>query len=384
MRISIAGMTVALLSVGLASSSLAQEETLAFHAYDPPSTLVVPENPVARARYPFVDVHNHQFGMPDQDLNELIRDMDRLNMAVMVNLSGRGFRRLELAEGKISFDLREGDYLTRSVANVASNAPGRFLVFTNIRLQGIDEPEWAERTLVQLEIDVGNGAQGLKIYKNLGLTEKDSQGVRIPVDDPRLAPVWAKCGELGIPVLIHTGEPASFWHPKDGNNERLLELMEKPDRYRDPALFPSWEDLMAEQHRMFRNHPDTVFINAHLGWLGNDLARLGKLLDELPNLYTEIGAVLAELGRQPRYARQWLIDYQDRVLFGKDSWKPEEYPVYFRVLETADDYFDYYRRRHAFWKIYGLDLPDEVLKKIYFQNALRVLPGVDASLFPNQ
>ena len=378
-------LTIATLLLAVCALTVrAQEEVPAFHEYDPPSTLVVPEHPVAHARYPFVDVHNHQFGMPDQDLNELIRDMDRLNMAVMVNLSGRGFRRLELAEGKISFDLREGDYLTRSVANVASNAPGRFLVFTNIRLQGIDEPEWAERTLVQLEIDVGNGAQGLKIYKNLGLTEKDSQGVRIPVDDPRLAPVWAKCGELGIPVLIHTGEPASFWHPKDGNNERLLELMEKPDRYRDPALFPSWEDLMAEQHRMFRNHPDTVFINAHLGWLGNDLARLGKLLDELPNLYTEIGAVLAELGRQPRYARQWLIDYQDRVLFGKDSWKPEEYPVYFRVLETADDYFDYYRRRHAFWKIYGLDLPDEVLKKIYFQNALRVLPGVDASLFPNQ
>ena len=382
MRFSIPRITAVLLSVALASSSLAQEEIPAFHEYDPPSTLVIPKNPVTRAKYPFVDVHNHQFSMPDQDLNELTREMDELNMAVMVNLSGRGFRRLEVAEGKISFDLQEGDYLTRSVANVASNAPGRFLVFTNIRIRGVDEPDWTERTLKQLEIDVGNGAQGLKIYKNLGLTEKDSQDERIPVDDPRLDPVWAKCAELGIPVLIHTGEPASFWHPKDGNNERLLELMEKPERYRDPALFPSWEDLMAEQHRMFRDHPDTVFINAHLGWLGNDLARLGELLDELPNVYTEIGAVLAELGRQPRYARQWLIEYQDRVLFGKDSWKPEEYPVYFRVLETADDYFDYYRRRHAFWKIYGLDLPDEVLKKIYFQNALRLLPGLDASRFP--
>ena len=158
--------------------------------------------------------------------------------------------------------------------------------------------------------------------------------------------------------------------------------MEKPERYRDPAIFPAWEDLMAEQHRMFRQHPQTTFINAHLGWLGNDLARLGDLLDELPNVYTEIGAVLAELGRQPRFARDWLIRYQDRVLFGKDSWRPEEYPVYFRVLETADDYFDYYRRRHAFWKMYGLDLPDEVLQKIYFRNALRILPGIDASLFP--
>ena len=383
MRAFVLWINTVLLVLGWVSSSIAQEETPAFHEYDPPSTLVVPENPVPRARYPFVDVHNHQFNMPDQDLSELIAAMDQLNMAVMVNLSGRGFRRLELAEGKISFDLREGEFLKRAVENVASNAPGRFLVFTNIRLQEIDDPDWTARTLKQLAIDVENGAQGLKIYKNLGLTEKDSRGERIPVDDPRLAPVWDKCGELGIPVLIHTGEPASFWHPKNGNNERLLELMEKPERYRDPSIFPSWEALMAEQHRMFRNHPDTIFINAHLGWLGNDLARLGELLDELPNMYTEIGAVLAELGRQPRSARQWLIDHQDRILFGKDSWNPQEYPVYFRVLETDDDYFDYYRRRHAFWKIYGLDLPDEVLRKIYYENALRVLPGIDTSLFPN-
>jgi len=374
-------ITAALLMAVVHPTGRAQEVP-AFHEYDPPSTLVVPEHPVSRARYPFVDVHNHQFGMPDQDLGELVEAMDRLNMAVMVNLSGRGFRRLELAEGKISFDLQEGEFLQRAVENVRQNTPGRFLVFTNIRLQGIDEPDWTERTLEQLDIDVGNGAQGLKIYKNLGLTEKDSRGERIPVDDPRLAPVWRQCGELGIPVLIHTGEPASFWQPKDANNERLLELMEKPERYRDPATFPSWKDLMAEQHQLFRNHPETVFINAHLGWLGNDLERLGRLLDELPNVYTEIGAVLAELGRQPRFAREWLIRHQDRVLFGKDSWRPEEYPVYFRVLETTDDYFDYYRRRHAFWKIYGLDLPDDVLRKIYYKNALAILPGLDASLFP--
>ena len=375
-------LRIAALLSAVCSSMILAQEVPPFHDYDPPSTLIVPENPVSRARYPFVDVHNHQFGMPDQDLTELTAAMDELNMAVMVNLSGRGFRRLELAEGKISFDLQEGEFLQRAVENVRQNAPGRFLVFTNIRLQGIDDPDWTERTLRQLEIDVEHGAQGLKIYKNLGLTEKDSAGERIAVDDSRLAPVWNRCGELGIPVLIHTGEPAPFWQPKDANNERLLELMEKPERYRDPELFPSWEDLMAEQHRMFRQHPKTIFINAHLGWMGNDLERLGSLLDELPNVYTEIGAVLAELGRQPRFAREWLIRYQDRVLFGKDSWRPEEYPVYFRVLETADDYFDYYRRRHAFWKIYGLDLPDDVLKRIYYKNALAILPGLDASLFP--
>ena len=376
-----APLSIVALTLFLVATVRAQEAPL-FHEYDPPSTLVVPESPVPRAKFPFVDVHNHQFQMPDQDLDELVREMDELNMAVMVNLSGRGFRRVELGEGTIRLDLQDGEFLRRAVENVEQNAKGRFLVFTNIRFQGLGEPGWARKTLAQLETDVRNGAVGLKIYKNLGLTELDAAGDRIAVDDPRLAPIWDKCGELGIPVLIHTGEPASFWHPKDANNERLLELMEKPERYRDPEVFPSWESLMAEQHRMFGNHPQTVFINAHLGWMGNDLASLGRLLDELPNVYTEIGAVLAELGRQPRFARDWLIRYQDRVLFGKDSWRPEEYPVYFRALETADDYFDYYRRRHAFWKIYGLDLPDEVLEKIYFRNALRVLPGLDRSLFP--
>jgi len=375
-------MTI-VIALSIAAGTWAQDaENLPLHKYDPPSTLVVSEHPVTRAKYPFIDVHNHQFGMPDQDLGVLTAEMDKLNMAVMVNLSGRGFRRVEEADGSTRYALRESDYLAGAVTNATTNAPGRFIVFTNIDFFGIDEPGWSERTVRQLAADVGNGANGLKIYKSLGLTAKDSNGERIPVNDSRLDPVWAKCGELGIPVLIHTGEPAPFWMDKDGNNERLLELIEKPDRYRDPAIYPSWEEVMGEQHDIFRQHPGTNFINAHLGWMGNDLERLGALMDELPNMYTEIGAVLAELGRQPRFARDWLIRYQDRVMFGKDSWRPEEYHVYFRVLETADDYFDYYRRRHAFWKMYGLDLPDDVLRKLYYKNALRVVPGIDSSLFP--
>lgn len=366
--------------LGVASLGFAQEMP-PFNDYDPPSTLVVPGRQVTRAKYPFVDVHNHQFQMAEQDLSELVQEMDRLNMATMVNLSGRGFKRVEANDGTVRFALRDGEYLKQAVENVRTTAPGRFVVFTNVSFDGIDEPGWAEKTVAQLEIDVRNGAQGLKIYKNLGLTAVDGAGNRIPTDDPRIDPVWKKCAELGIPVLIHTGEPAPFWQPKDGNNERLLELIERPDRYRDPEKYPPWAEVMAEQHAVFRAHPETTFINAHLGWMGNDLARLGRLLDELPNVYTEIGAVLAELGRQPRFAREWLIEYQDRVLFGKDSWEPEEYHVYFRVLETADDYFDYYRRRHAFWKMYGLDLPDEVLRKIYYQNALRLIPGLDRELF---
>ena len=373
---------LAIVALPLAVAALAQDQVPPFHEYDPPSTLVVPENPVTRARYPFVDVHNHQFQMPDQDLAELVAAMDELNMAVMVNLSGRGFRRVERPDGGFRFALREPEYLRRAVAAAAAAAPGRFVVFTNLDHSGLGEPGWRERALAELEGDVAAGARGLKIYKGLGMDATDAAGERIPVDDPRLDPIWARCGELGIPVLIHSGDPAPFWQPRTAENERLFELMERPGRYRDPEAYPPWEQIMGEQHNVFRKHPGTTFISAHLGWMGNDLASLGQLLDELPNLYTEIGAVLAELGRQPRFARQWLVRYQDRVLFGKDSWAPEEYHVYFRALETADDYFDYYRRRHAFWKIYGLDLPDEVLRKLYYGNALRVLPGLDPSHFP--
>ncbi len=342
-----------------------------FYAYDPPSTLVVPAHPVPRARYPFVDVHNHQPNMPEQDLGELVRAMDAMNMAVMVNLSGRGFR-----------DGAGEDYLARAVRHADEAAPGRFVVFTNVDFDGVGAPGWTAAAVARLAADVADGARGLKIYKGLGMTTRDAEGNRVPVDDPRLDPIWAKAGELGIPVLIHSADPAPFWQPRDSDNERLFELMERPGRYRDPAELPSFEQILAEQHAVFRRHPGTTFIDAHLGWLGHDLGRLGRLLDELPNVHTEIGAVLAELGRQPRAARDFLVRHQDRVLFGKDSWNPEEYPVYFRVLETADEYFDYYRRRHAFWKIYGLDLPDEVLRKIYYRNALRLVPGLDPAAFP--
>ncbi|MDX1644721.1 MAG: amidohydrolase family protein [Thermoanaerobaculia bacterium] len=355
-----------------------------FYDYDPPSTLVVPETEVTRAKYPFVDVHNHQFRMGgEQDLSELVVEMDRLNMAVMVNLSGRGFRRVEREDGSVGWELNTHEYLANAVARAEEQYPGRFVVFTNFSTEGIDEAGWAEETVAGLELDVANGARGLKVYKSLGMDAVDSRGERIPVDDPRLEPVWEACGRLGIPVLIHTGDPAQFWQPRDEMNERLYELIERPGRYRDPAENASWEQIMSEQHHLFRKHPETTFVNAHLGWLGNDLGRLGALLDEAPNVYTEIGAVLAELGRQPRFARDWLTRYQDRVMFGKDSWRPEEYHTYFRVLETDDDYFPYYRRRHAFWRIYGLDLPEEVLRKLYYENALRVIPGIDRTLFPN-
>ncbi len=339
-----------------------------FEAYDPPSTLVVPEHIVTKAKYPFIDVHNHQFRMNTQDLIPLVQDMDDLNMAVMVNLSGRG--------------RGSDEHFNGVMKNVKENAPNRFIIFTNISFENIDDPDWSKNTAKQLESDVRAGANGLKIYKSLGLRHTDKNGNRIAVDDARLDPIWAKCGELGIPVLIHSADPRPFWDEHDENNERWLELKVRPNRKRDSTNPAPWEQIIAEQHRIFARHPNTKFINAHLGWYANDLETLGKLMDKYPNMYSEIGAVIAELGRQPRAAKAFLTKYQDRVMFGKDSYNKEQYYTYFRVLETDDEYFPYYKKYHAFWKMYGLDLNDKVLKKLYYKNALKVIPNIDASLFP--
>ena len=331
--------------------------------YSPKSTLVVPENIIKRAKFPFIDVHNHQFDMPVKDLSKLVTEMDSLNMAFMVNLSG--FR---------------GLYLRKSLENIKENAPTRFGLFLNIDFETIDDDDFAEKQVALIDSAVAAGVIGLKVYKSLGLTDTDKEGNRIQVNDPRLAPIWEACGAHNIPVLIHTGEPASFWKPKDKYNERWLELRQKPGRYRDPATNPSFEEVMAEQHAIFENHPNTTFINAHLGWMGSDLDQLGKHLDQYPNVMTEIGAVLAELGRQPKRAYQFFVAYQDRILFGKDSYKVSEYYTYFRVLETEDEYFEYYRKRHAHWRMYGLGLPDTILQKVYYKNAIRLFPNIDLNL----
>jgi predicted TIM-barrel fold metal-dependent hydrolase len=345
------------------TSLLAQ--VMDFESYNPQSTLVVPGHEVKQAAFPFIDVHSHQRDMGAQDLSGLIADMDKMNMAVMVNLSGGS-----------------SDRLLKALENVNKNYPNRFAVFANVAFDGVGKPGWAEAAVKQLEADVKNGARGLKVYKSLGLRDLDTEGNRLAVDDERLAPIWEKCAELGIPVLIHSADPKSFWDPMDSNNERWLELKTHPGRKRSDTDPAPWQQIIDEQHRMFKRHPSTKFINAHMGWYANNLGRLSELMDDIPNMYVGIGAIIAELGRQPRKAKAFFIKYQDRILFGKDSWQPEEFPTYFRVLETEDEYFPYYKKYHAFWAMYGLDLPDEVLKKVYYKNALELIPGLDKSLFP--
>ena len=302
--------------------------------YEPISTLVVEENLIKKSKYPFIDVHNHQFDMPLKDLSKLVTEMDSLNMGYMVNLSG--FR---------------GLYLQKSLENINENYPDRFGLFINIDFEEIDDPNFGSKNKDLIREGVSNGVIGLKIYKSLGLDDKDKFGNRIRINDERLKPIWDVCAEQNIPVLIHSGDPQAFWYPKDKFNERWLELKQKPGRYRDPNNNPSFEEVLSEQHDMFKSNPNTIFINAHLGWLGNDLDRLSKHLDDNQNVITEIGAVLAEIGRQPKRARKFFIEYQDRILFGKDSYNVSEYYTYFRVLETDDEYFDYYRKRHGNWKI---------------------------------
>ncbi len=348
----------------LAIGSLVTAQEMGFEEYEPQSTLIVPEHPVTRAKFPFIDAHNHQWRqrMSTENVDQVVRDMDDLNMAVMVNLSGGS-----------------GEELQEVLAKSKARYPDRFAVFANPSYDGIDEPDYPERTAAQFEADVKAGAQGLKIFKNLGMYVFDPLG-RVRVDDPRLDPLWAKAGELGVPVLIHVGDPAQFWLPHDRFNERWLELKERPRRKRDGD--PSFDQLIKEQVNVYRKHPQTTFIIAHFMWLANDLDRLATYLDELPNTVVEMGAIIYDPGRQPRHARKFFEKYQDRILMGKDTWAPEEYATYFRVLETEDEYFPYYRKRHAFWRLYGLGLSDEILKKVYYGNAQRIIPGIDASLFP--
>ena len=345
--------------------SARSQKTFTIEEYEPKSTLVVPEHKIDRAKFPFIDIHSHHWNPTAQDVDELIKGMDSINLQLMVNLSGG-----------------TGDRLKRTVEVMKGRYPKRFVVFSNMDYSDLDKPGFSERVTARLEQDAKNGAQGLKIFKDFGMELHYANGQRVHVDDPIFSPVFEKCADLNIPVLIHVAEPSAFFDPWDKYNERWLELKQFPQRARPPSKYPPFETLMAERNHLFAMHPRTKFIAAHLAFHGNDLARLGKLFDEHPNVYVDIAAVLAELGRQPYSAHDFLTKYQDRVLMGKDIYEVNEYKWYFRSLETRDEYFEYYRKRHAFWRIYGFQLDDEVLKKIYYKNALKLLPGVDAAAFP--
>jgi predicted TIM-barrel fold metal-dependent hydrolase len=337
--------------------------------YRPRSTLVAPVNMVKTAKFPAIDYHGHPGGLassPD-GLARLGAAMDSLNLRVMVvadNVSGERLKNM-IAAVRASPQLKD-----------------RVRVFTGISFQNVG-PGWAERAVAQLEADVAAGAVGVgEISKSFGLSIRKADGSRLKIDDPELDPIWQAAARLNIPVFIHTADPQEFFQPMDNSNERWLEMALFGNRRYPPDRFPTFEQLNTERDNLFRRHPKTTFVLAHLGWHANDLGRLGKMLAEMPNVHTEVGAVLYDIGRQPRVARDFFIRFQDRILFGKDAFQPVEYPYYWRVFETNDDYFDYYRDYHAFWKLYGIQLPDSVLKKVYYQNALRITPGLPRAGWP--
>jgi len=331
--------------------------------YKPKSLLVVQQHPVPRAKFPVIDIHSHQSTpISNDEFGRVVKGMDANNLRLLVNLSGSS-----------------GERLRQGVAAIKhSSYADRMVLFANVDFRNMG-PGSGAKAAKQLEADINAGAVGLKIFKDLGMFDHKADGSRMRVDDPELDPIWETCARLNVPVLIHVAEPQAFFDPLDYNNERWLELSLYPDRRHQEGV--RFEQLMSERNAMVKKHPNTKYILAHFGWHGNDLARAGRLLDENPNVSLDVAAVLYDFGRQPRAAHEFFIKYQDRILFGKDSYQPDEYPYYWRVFETNDEYFDYYRDYHAFWKLYGIGLPDQVLRKLYYQNALKLVPGIPRAGF---
>jgi predicted TIM-barrel fold metal-dependent hydrolase len=336
--------------------------TLLLKDFDPQPMLHVPVREVPRAKFPVIDVHNHvndAGGIHGADVPpaKVVKIMDAANLKKIVILTGNW-----------------GEKLQGVLDKMVKAYPDRFMVFTQIDYSKIDDVNFGAEMVEQLDDSVRRGARGLKVLKDLGLGVKDKSGKLIAVDDPRLDMIWEECGRLGIPVAIHTSDPEAFFKTIDNHNERYEELMHNPTWSFYGPQFPSKETLLTERNHVFEKHPNTTFIALHVANWPENLDAVSAWLDKYPNMYVEFGARQAELGRQPRRAGKFFQQYQDRILFGTDS-DPEEktYANYFRWLETADEYFDYagYPGQGR-WEIYGLALPDEILKKVYSENAERI------------
>jgi predicted TIM-barrel fold metal-dependent hydrolase len=334
-----------------------QKKTLLLRDFKPVSMLHVPAHHVDRAKFYVIDVHNHindamgiDNPVPPQQVIEV---MDKTNVRTVVILTGMW-----------------GDKLQKVIDQMVKPYPGRFMVFAQFDWSKINDPNFSQEMVAQLDDAVARGARGLKVLKDLGLGVRDQSGKLITVDDSKLDPVWEECGRLGIPVFIHTADPEAFFLPIDAANERYEELIEHPDWSFYGPQFPSMEQVLEARNRVFAKHPKTTFVSLHMGWPEN-LDWVAHMLDTHPNVLVEFGARQAELGRQPRRTREFFLKYQDRTMFGTDSGPSEKmYRNYFRWLETADEYFDYSGSPgQGRFTIYGEELPDSVLEKIYHLNA---------------
>jgi uncharacterized protein len=343
-----------------AAADADQKKTLLLKDFHPVPMLHVPVHQIPKAKFYVVDVHNHindAAGIDEHmDPKRVVEIMDATNVKTVIILTGMW-----------------GEKLQHVIDEMVKPYPGRFIVFTQIDWSRIDEPDFSQAMVRQLDDAVSRGARGLKVLKDLGLGARDKNGKLIAIDDPRIDPIWQECGRLGIPVSIHSGDPEAFFRPTDGTNERYEELNEHPDWSFAAPEYPKLDQLLEARNRVFARHPETRFVSLHMGWPEN-LPWVARMLDEHPNVMVEFGAREAELGRQPRQTRELFLKYQDRVMFGTDNGMDEAmYRNLFRWLETADESFDPWGYPgQGRWEIYGLALPDSVLEKIYHLNAERM------------
>ena len=339
-----------------AAADAEQKKTVLLRDFKPVSRLHAQSHKVERAKYWVFDVHNHvndamgidEHMPPDQ----VIKIMDETNVKTVIILTGMW-----------------GDKLQKVIDEMVKPYPGRFMVFTQVDWTRIDDPNFSQEMVAQINDAVKRGARGLKVLKDLGLGARDKSGNLVKIDDPRIDPIWEECGKLGIPVFIHSGDPEAFFYPTDNQNERYEELVSHPD-WSFYGQYPSLQGVLEARSRVFAKHPRTKFVSLHMGWPEN-LDWVSEMLDKYSNVMVEFGAREAELGRQPGRTRQLFLKYQDRVMFGTDnSMSPEMYRNNFRWLETGDEYFEYWGYpEQGRWMIYGLALPDAVLEKIYHKNA---------------
>lgn len=331
--------------------------------WQPKSMLKTKVTRVNTPKYPVIDVHNHLGGgattLTAERVKRYLEVMNQTGVRTIVNLDGGWDKRLK-----------------ETLAALDEAHPGRFLTFALIDLNGFDQEGWSERETARLKKSFEAGAKGLKFHKSLGLSYRDQDGNLLGIDDERLDPIWALCGEMNKPVMIHTSDPAAFFTPLDRYNERWHELNDHPNWLFYGDKYPSREELLAQRNRAIAKHPETTFIGAHFGNNPEDLEAVGEWLDRYPNFFVDIDARISELGRQPYSCRRFFIKYQDRIMFGTDTTpNADAYRLYYRFLETDDEYFDTAESHHrqGFWMIYGIFLPDEVLEKIYTTNATKLL-----------
>jgi predicted TIM-barrel fold metal-dependent hydrolase len=343
----------------------------------PEPKLVAPSHPVGRARFPAVDAHNHlgtwlSASLGDEPAAWTVKDVDRLlelmqacNLRAIVNLDGRW-----------------GEELEANLDRYDRAHPGRFATMCHVDWgSAVASGDLGGAAAASLRRSVGAGAKGIKVWKDLGLHVRDDRGELILPDDRRLAPLWEACADVGVPVFIHTADPVAFFDPVDARNERYEQLHAFPEwSFADPS-FPRFDRLIDALEALVASHPETTFVGLHAGGYAENLGRVGAMLDAYPNYLVDIAARVAELGRQPRATRGLILAHPDRVLFGIDEFPPEveNYAIYFRFLETADEQFPHSTEEVPLmgrWGISGLDLPDGVLDKVYVENALRLLPSL--------